>query len=38
MTAAAAATTSGRHGWLSETDSRQCEQGNDRFPHHASLR
>jgi hypothetical protein len=35
--AAATTAASGRHGWLNQADSRQCEQGYNRFPHHASL-
>jgi len=31
-----AAAASGRHSWLNQADSRQCEQGYNRFPHHAS--
>jgi hypothetical protein len=34
---AAATTASGRHGWLNQADSRQCEQGYNRFSHHASF-
>jgi hypothetical protein len=29
------AAASGRHSWLNQADSRQCEQGYNRFPHHA---
>jgi hypothetical protein len=29
-----AAAASGRHSWLNQADSRQCEQGYNRFPHH----
>jgi hypothetical protein len=38
-TSVTAATTaaSGRHGWLNQADSRQCEQGYNGFPHHASF-
>jgi hypothetical protein len=32
--AAAAAAASGRHSWLNQADSRQGEQGYNRFPHH----
>jgi hypothetical protein len=32
--AASAAAASGRHSWLNQADSRQCEQGYNRFPHH----
>jgi hypothetical protein len=35
--AAATTAASGRHGWLNQADSRQCEQGYNRFPHHASF-
>jgi hypothetical protein len=35
--AAATTAASGRHGWLNQADSRQCEQGHNRFPHHASF-
>jgi hypothetical protein len=35
--AAATTTASGRHGWLNQADSRQCEQGYNCFPHHASF-
>jgi Tfp pilus assembly major pilin PilA len=35
--AAATTAASGRHGWLNQADSRHCEQGYNRFPHHASF-
>jgi hypothetical protein len=35
--AAATTAASGRHGWLNQADSRQCEQGYNRFPDHASF-
>jgi hypothetical protein len=34
---AAHAGASGHHGWLNHADSRQCENGYNRFPHRASL-
>jgi hypothetical protein len=34
VTAATAAAASGRHSWLNQAASRQCEQGYNRFPHH----
>jgi hypothetical protein len=37
VAAAAAAAASGRHSWLNQADSRQCEQSHNRFPHHASF-
>jgi hypothetical protein len=39
VTAATSATTSECRSWLSQADRCQCEQGYNRFPHHAySLR
>lgn len=35
--AAATTAASGRHGWLNQADNRHCEQGYNRFPHHASF-
>jgi hypothetical protein len=35
--AAATTAASGRRGWLNQADSRQSEQGYNRFPHHAYL-
>ena len=35
--AAATTAASGRHSWLNQADSRQCEQAYNRFPHHASF-
>jgi hypothetical protein len=37
VTTAATTAASGRHGWLNHADSRQCEQGYNCFPHHASF-
>jgi hypothetical protein len=37
VSAATTTAASGRHGWLNQADSRQCEQGYNRFPHHASF-
>jgi hypothetical protein len=34
---AATTAASGRRGWLNQADSHQCEQGYNRFPHHASF-
>jgi len=36
VTATTTAAASGRHSWLNQADCRQCEQGYNRFPHHAS--
>ena len=34
---AATTAASGRRGWLNQADSHRCEQGYNRFPHHASF-
>jgi hypothetical protein len=36
MATTTSAAASGRHSRLNQADSRQCEQGSKRFPHHAS--
>jgi hypothetical protein len=36
VTATTSATTSECRSWLSQADRCQCEQGYNRFPHHAS--